>query len=136
MLQTYIKMLNTIYNKYDALYYNDCDSIGFEWMSCDDSEHSTVAFVRRGSTTKKQLLFLCNFTPITQKGYQIGVPCNGRYTEILRSDEIRFGGVYKKKLQTYKAIKNECDGREYLITMDVPPLSTIILSYDFKEEKA
>ena len=34
------------------MYVNDCEPIGFEWMSCDNADMSTVSFVRRGSSAK------------------------------------------------------------------------------------
>ncbi|HBA96801.1 MAG TPA: 1,4-alpha-glucan branching enzyme, partial [Lachnospiraceae bacterium] len=54
-MKTYVKDLNKLYNEYDAMYINDYDPMGFEWMSCDNSSMSTVSFVRRGSSAKDQL---------------------------------------------------------------------------------
>ena len=82
-MQDYVKALNKLYQEYDALYANDFDPIGFEWMSCENADMSVVTFVRRGSTAKKQLLFLCNFTPVTREDMLFGVPCPGTYKEIL-----------------------------------------------------
>ena len=58
-MQAYVKALNALYRKNEALYVNDYDIMGFEWMSCLNADQSTVSFVRRGKTTKKQLLFVC-----------------------------------------------------------------------------
>ena len=91
-MQDYIREWNRLYKKYDALYYNDFDVMGFEWMDCDHPETSTVAFVRRGRTAKKQLMIVTNFTPVEQDEYHVKVPCKGTFREILNSAEERFGG--------------------------------------------
>ena len=101
-------------------------------MSCDNAEMSTVSFVRRGSWTKDQFLFICNFTPVPNKEYRTGVPCAGVYTEMLSSDDERFGGTGIKNKKNIKAEKIECEGKEYSIEMHLPPLSVTIYRFDYK----
>ena len=133
-MQDYVKALNKLYQEYDALYTNDCDPIGFEWISCENADMSVVTFVRRGATAKKQLLFLCNFTPVTREDMLFGVPCPGTYTEILSSDEERFGGTGIVNPKVLTAKQEPCDGREYSIRMTLPPLSVTVYEYDYKEK--
>ena len=132
-MQDFVKELNHLYTKYDAMYVNDYDTMGFEWMSCDNNEMSTVSFVRRGTSKKDQLLFICNFTPVAHEEFRTGVPCLGDYTKILSSDEIRFGGTGVKNKKMVKAEKEECEGKEYSIQMHLPPLSVTVYRFDFKE---
>ena len=133
-MQDYVKALNKLYQEYDALYTNDCDPIGFEWISCENADMSVVTFVRRGATAKKQLLFLCNFTPVTREDMLFGVPCPGNYKEILSSDEERFGGTGIVNPKVLTAKQESCDGREYSIRMTLPPLSVTVYEYDYKEK--
>lgn len=133
-MQDYVKALNKLYQEYDALYANDCDPIGFEWISCENADMSVVTFVRRGSTAKKQLMFLCNFTPVTRENMLFGVPCPGTYKEILSSDEERFGGTGIVNPKVLTAKQESCDGREYSIQMTLPPLSVTVYEYDYKEK--
>lgn len=134
-MQNYIKTLNELYRKYDAFYTNDCDPMGFEWMNCTDSQRSILSFVRRGSTVKDQLLFVCNFTPVEYEDYKVGVPCAGNYELILNSDDKCFGGSGTKLKKTVKAEKENCDGKEYAIAFPMPPLSTVVYRFDYKEDK-
>ena len=76
-MRQFVKKLNEIYNTYDAMYYNDCDPMGFEWMSCDDNENSVVSFVRRGSKAKDQLLFIYNLDVYKRQ------PHNNLFMEVL-----------------------------------------------------
>ena len=133
-MQEYVKELNHIYTKYDACYYNDSDQMGFEWTKVDDKQSSIVSFIRRGKTAKDQLLFVLNFVPVERKDYWIGVPCLTKYTQILSSDDERFGGNAKiGKQPQFTAVEGECDRMPNHIVMDVPPLSVTILKYDYKK---
>ena len=125
--------MNHMYQEYDALYVNDYDPMGFEWMSCENAEMSTVSFVRRGASKKNQLLFICNFTPVQYDDFITGVPCAGKYTQILSSDDECFGGTGVKNKKVITAKKEECDGKEYSLAMHLPPLSVTVYRFDYKE---
>ncbi|MDD7402939.1 MAG: 1,4-alpha-glucan branching protein GlgB [Butyribacter sp.] len=132
-MQDFVKELNHMYQEYDALYVNDYDPMGFEWMSCENAEMSTVSFVRRGASKKNQLLFICNFTPVQYDDFITGVPCAGKYTQILSSDDECFGGTGVKNKKVITAKKEECDGKEYSLAMHLPPLSVTVYRFDYKE---
>ena len=132
-IQNYVKALNHLYHKYDAMYYNDQDPMGFEWINCDDPQSSIISFIRRGSTAKNQLLFVCNFTPVDRDGFIVGVPCKGEYKEILNSDAKEFGGQGRMNKSVIEASAEPWDGREYSISMHLPPLSVVAFQYDYTQ---
>lgn len=134
-LQKFVKKLNALYKKYDAFYYNDCDQMGFEWINCNDNEHSQISFIRRGSTAKDQLLFICNFTPVERENFWVGVPCLGSYTEILNSDAEEFEGEGRVNKKPLQAIPGSCDGKEQYISFTLPPLSVVVFKYDYVDNK-
>lgn len=131
-MKNYVRQLNNLYQNYDALYYNDYDVMGFEWMDCDNAEMSVVSFVRRGRTKKNQLLFVCNFTPVLRKKFVVGVPSMGKYKKILSSDEARFGGTATPNKKELSARKIPEAKQKYSIEMNLPPLSVTVYSFDFK----
>ena len=134
-LQKFVKKLNALYKKYDAFYYNDCDQMGFEWINCNDNEHSQISFIRRGSTARDQLLFICNFTPVEREKFWVGVPCLGSYTEILNSDAEEFEGEGRVNKKPLQAIPGSCDGKEQYISFTLPPLSVVVFKYDYVDNK-
>ncbi|MGN0396266.1 MAG: alpha amylase C-terminal domain-containing protein, partial [Coprococcus sp.] len=134
-VQRYIKALNKLYQTNDALYANDYEAIGFEWTDCDHPDMSILSFVRRGSTAKKQLLFVCNFTPVERTGYQIPVPCYTLYKEILNSDDVQFGGAGRLNTRAIRAKDVATARMPYSIMVNVPPLSTMIFEYDYTDAK-
>ena len=146
-IHQFIHDFNHLYKEYGALWYNDSDVIGFEWMDCARPETSTVAFVRRGKTKSKQLMFLLNFTPVEHAEYKVKAPCKGKFTEILNSDDIKYGGQgrinakpvtakIKKSLPKAgggKAPALASKDPEYEIECYLPPLSVVVLEYNYNE---
>lgn len=131
-MQEFVKRLNHIYTEYDALYYNDNESIGFEWTKVDNAEEGIVSFVRRGRNAKNQLLFVCNFVPVERTTHLVGVPCPGKYTEILNSDAAEFGGMNRLNVEVM-ATNQPSDRMDYSVSLTIPPLSVMIFKYDYKE---
>ena len=132
-MERYVKALNKLYNTNDAMYANDTDPMGFEWTDCDHPDMSILSFVRRGSTPKKQLLFVCNFTPVERDNYSIPVPCYTTYKEILNSDDVQFGGKGRLNGKPVKAVDKKNARTPYSIDITVPPLSTVVFEYDYTD---
>ena len=124
-MQAYVKELNHLYTEEPAFWAEDFDPNGFQWIECDDAESSIVSFVRRSK--EKELVFLCNFTPVVHRGFSLGVPQEGVYHERLNSDAARFGGsdvINAVPLQSKAEPAGRCPFRGEL---DVPPLGMVIL---------
>ena len=56
-LQNYVKELLKMYKKYPALYANDSNYQGLEWINADDASRSIYSFVRWSPTGRNNLLF-------------------------------------------------------------------------------
>ncbi len=124
-MQAYVKELNHLYAEEPAFWAEDFDPNGFQWIECDDAESSIVSFVRRSQ--EKELVFLCNFTPVVHRGFSLGVPQEGVYHERLNSDAARFGGsdvINAVPLQSRAEPAGRCPFR---VELDVPPLGMVIL---------
>lgn len=139
-IHDFIKDFNKLYLENSALYFNDSDMIGFEWMDCARPKTSTVAFVRRGKTKTKQLMFILNFTPVAHEKYKVKAPCKGKYTEIINSDDVKYGGQGRMNPEPITAKKKASDSKKktsktevcYEIECYLPPLSVVVLQYDYK----
>ena len=125
-MQSYVKDLNHFYVQHPALYENDYEEEGFEWISCMDADHSIIAFMRRAKESAEQLLVICNFTPVLYDNFKAGVPFAGRYKEIFNSDEEKYGGTGCLNKGQQQAKEVMWDGREYSITLDMPPFGICI----------
>ena len=128
-LQDYVKELLLLYKKYPALYANDHNPQGFEWINADDADKSIFSFIRKSPTGRNNLLFVCNFTPVERTDYRVGVPKRKQYKLILNSADPRFGGSYGKPREVYKAVKKNWDNREFSFGYELPPLSVSVFLY-------
>ena len=129
-LKEYVKRLLHIYRKYRVLYDRDNAPGGFEWINADDCYRSIFSFVRLSKSGKKNLLFVCNFTPMVREDYRVGVPARRTYKLILDSDSPEFGGkAPQDKPLCYKAEKKECDGRKYSFAYSLPAYGVAVFEF-------
>ena len=112
-----------------AMYELDCSPEGFEWVNADDAERSIYSFIRHSKDGKKNLLFVCNFTPMERTEYRVGVPRRKQYKLILDSDEKKYGGEGKVRPEIYKSVKKECDGRPFSFAYDLPPYGVAVFEF-------
>lgn len=125
-MQGYVKELNQLYQTEPALYELDGNPDGFEWINCNSANTSLLSFIRRGKKETDTLVVICNFTPIEHKAYKLGVPSGGKWQEIFSSDSSKYGGEGRNNKVAKQAKKEECDGQEHYISVNVPPLSIAV----------
>ena len=129
-MQSYVRELLTLYNRYPCLYELDHDCEGFSWINADDTYKSIYSFVRYDKEKKKSLLFVLNFTPIARDDYRVGVPKSGKYRLLLNSDEKRFGGNSEPaSKKVYTAEKISWDGRDYSIGYPLPAYGAAVFEF-------
>ena len=132
-LHQYVKELLHLYTEHPAMSELDDSWEGFEWINCEDGERSTFSFIRKDKSEKKCLLFIMNFTPVLWEDYTVGVPELGTYQVILDSTWEDFKNPKKK---VYTAEKEECNNRKYSLSLDLQPLSAVVMEFSMlkKEE--
>ena len=128
-MQNYVKALLHLYKKTPALYDADQDPCGFEWINANDAERSIFSFIRHSKDGKSNLLFVINFTPVARPDYRVGVPKRKQYRLVLDGDAAEFGGNTTERPVVYKAVKSECDGREYSFAYDLPAYGIAIFKF-------
>ena len=128
-IQNFYKDLLHLYRKNKALYEEDCSPEGFEWVNADDGYRSVYSFIRHSKDNKKNLLFVCNFTPMEWEDYRVGVSRRKQYKLILNSDEPQYGVKGEERPKVYKPEKQECDGRPYSIPYKLPPYGVAVFEF-------
>ena len=120
-----VRDLNGLLRGCPALHQRDCHGDGFEWISHSDAAHSVFSFVRRGLGDAPPLLVLSNFTPVTRRGWRVGVPRAGRWRERLNTDSAHYGGGnVGTPLGQADSHPVACNGRADSIVIDLPPLAS------------
>ncbi|MXP74292.1 1,4-alpha-glucan branching protein GlgB [Lachnospiraceae bacterium WCA-9-b2] len=128
-VQNWVRDLLHLYKRNKAMYEMDDSWDGFEWINADDASRSIFSFVRHSRGKKKNLLFVCNFTPMARDDYRVGVPRKKQYKLIMNSDDEQYGGKGEERPEIYKAVKKECDGRPFSFAYKLPPYGVAIFEF-------
>ncbi len=129
-IQHLVRDLNHFYRDTPALYQQDFNAEGFEWIDCSDNVQSVIAFLRRGSNPADLVITVCNMTPVIRSGYRIGVPVAGRYRERINSDAGVYGGSGVGNLGEVSSDEIAVHGRDHSLSLTLPPLATLILTLE------
>ena len=124
----YRKELHRIYQENPALYTGDYDSRCFRWLQVHGERDCVYVYQR--TSGKNSIVMAMNTQDIPHMGYTFEVPENMILTEILNSDENRFGGntVPSDKTKVYKSVDKK-------LTLDLPPFGAVIYTAEIVPEE-
>ena len=128
-IQNFTRDLLQLYRKNKAMFECDNNPEGFEWVNANDGNRSIYSFIRHSKNGKKNLLFVCNFTPMEWADYRVGVTRRKQYKLVIDSDEKQYGGSGKKRPTVYKATKGECDGKPYSFAYPLSPYGVAVFEF-------
>lgn len=125
-LKRFMTALNHLYRREPALYEKAFSPEGFEWIDIGDRENSILVYLRKGHDRYNDLLVVLNLTPVVRQGFRIGVPTDELWEVILNSDDIEY---YGSEAEEYHSAPKQIHWMQqpYSITIDLPPLSGVIL---------
>ena len=125
-LQDCVKDLNHLLTSEEALYVNQFNTQGFEWVDLNHRDESVVVYRRKGKKDGDDLLVILNLTPMVRMDWVIDVR-HIYNTEIFNSDAEKYGGsgnIYNPDIRTETMDREE---QKYRLTINLPPLAGIIL---------
>ena len=121
-----IRALNKFYKAHRALWENDRDWDGFQWLVADDNYNNVLVF-RRTDRSSKSLIAVINFSPVAVEGYRFGVPPKARYEEVFNTDDARWGGSGVTNPEPIETEFIPAHQQAQSIAVRVPPLGAVIL---------
>ena len=117
--------LNRLYKEEPALHELDFEWQGFEWIDCNNSDASTLSYIRKAKSGEF-IVVVANFTPVVRNEFWVGVPQTGTYEIIFNSDSSYYAG--SNVGQPYvKAEAVKCQGRPASVRITLPPLALVML---------
>jgi 1,4-alpha-glucan branching enzyme len=118
--------LNHLVQREPALYEQDFNGEGFEWIDCMNAQDSVLGYIRKAKDPNDFVVVCSNFTPVVRQ-YRMGVPKPGFYKEIFNSDSVHYAGT---NVGNYPGVVAEEDasshGRPSSILITLPPLATLV----------
>jgi len=122
-----VRDLNRVYRSEPALYDQDFDPAGFQWIDCNDNENSVVSFLRRARDPRDVVVVVLNFTPVVRQAYVVGVPEAGRYRELINTDSEIYGGSNQGNAGEVASQPVPAHGHAHRLELLLPPLSALML---------
>jgi len=131
---SFTRDINKVYKDEECFWIEDCTSKGFDWIDFKDSQNSVISFMRKNpDKPSERIICVFNFTPVVRENYRVGVDQYGFYDELLNTDSEKYYGSNITNGTEILSQKEMCQGREYYIELNLPPLGAIFLKY--KEKK-
>jgi 1,4-alpha-glucan branching enzyme len=129
-MQRLVRDLCRLYRDTPALYRNEFDWNGFEWIDCHDAPQSVLSFLRKGDGDEIAIIIL-NLTPVPREDYRIGVPLAGLYREAFNSDSVYYGGSnLGNGPDPLPSEPKPWMNRDYSLSLTLPPLGALILTLE------
>jgi 1,4-alpha-glucan branching enzyme len=120
-----VKDLNQLYRKFPALYQNEFQPNGFEWIDCHDYQQSVISFIRRNGDNF--IVVVLNFTPVPRQDYRLGVPAAGTYSEVFNSDSEYYAGSNVGNGGDIHSDGTPWMNHPHSLSLTLPPLAAIVL---------
>ncbi len=125
-LQKLVSSLNHTYTDSPALWEQDNDPAGFEWLDGGNSLQNVVAFVR-WSRSGDPLVGIFNFGGNPVGPYRVGLPFAGTWDEVINTDAQEFGGSGVGNYGSVQASDEPFHGRPASVELTLPPLGGLWL---------
>lgn len=124
-VQHFVADLNKLYKASPALWSQDFDPEGFQWLTSDDADHNTLSFMRIGKNGE-QMVVVVNFSGNAWQDYQVPLPKGGRWKEVLSSDAEKYGGSGISN-GTFEAVAGEYHSRDWSAKLTIPAFGAVFL---------
>ena len=119
--------LNKLLRNEPALYQNQFNIYGFEWVDLDHREESVAVYRRKGKEKDDDLLVILNMTPIVRQDWEIYIRGKSYEKEIFNSDKAIYwgtGNVYNPDIRCELIDKEQ---EIFRIRINLPPLAGLVL---------
>lgn len=126
-IQHLTRDLNGVYQSHAALHELDFEPHGFEWLDCQDTDHSLISFIRRGINNSFVIIVL-NFTPVPRVSQRIGVPIAGLYKELFNTDAAYYGGSNISNGTNIHSENIAWMNQQHSLMVTVPPLAGLVIT--------
>ncbi|HUC82262.1 MAG TPA: alpha amylase C-terminal domain-containing protein, partial [Flavisolibacter sp.] len=139
-LQACVSDLNNLLRDQPALYANQFNEHGFEWVDLNHRDNCVMVYRRKGKEKGDDLLVLLNLNPIPKDAWEVMV--DREYSEeVFNSDDVKYWGTGNYGNESFrcelvvpetlasaekKSLEKE-EKKKYKLTVKLPPLAGIVL---------
>ncbi|MGH8866942.1 MAG: 1,4-alpha-glucan branching protein GlgB [Actinomycetes bacterium] len=125
-VQSLVRDLNRVYADTPALWSQDVEPSGFDWIDANDAGNNVFSFLRWGGDGSA-LACVANFAAVPHEGYRLGLPHAGTWQEVLNTDAGAYLGSGVGNLGAVEAVAEPWHGRPASASLRLPPLGAVWL---------
>lgn len=130
-----VKDLNRLYLAEPVLHANDFNPHGFRWINCKDADSNVVSYIRLDSSERTFFLVVGNYSGALRKGYRVGVPKSGAWSEIINTNSEYYGGAGQGNEGGRTTEDISFDGLKHSLSLTLPALTTLIFKWTLETKK-
>jgi 1,4-alpha-glucan branching enzyme len=124
----FLEEIGRLYRETSCLWRRDPDPDGFQWIDCDDAEHSIYCYERRDG--ERRALVVLNLTPAPREDYRVGAAVAGRWRRVFCSDDRRYGGSGFETLAEAWTEPVPWHRQQQSLRLRLPPLGALVLAHE------
>lgn len=117
-VQRLIRDLNRLYLTHPCMYQDEYDPKSFGWIMADNADQSVYIF--RRESENECMIFVFNMTPNFYWDYDVGVPYEGIYEEVLNTDKEVYGGWNQYNGLPLETHGSGIHNQKYRLTIKIP----------------
>lgn len=123
-----VRDLNRIYRAEPALWDNDVEPAGFQWIEANDCDDNMISFYRQArSGDTARVVCVGNFSPVPRYDFRVGLPGPGLWSELLNTDSSIYGGGNMGNSGAVQAEEKPWNDQPYSAVLTLPPLAVLWL---------
>jgi 1,4-alpha-glucan branching enzyme len=126
-LQTCVKDLNFLLAGEPALYENQFNIEGFEWIDLNHRQECVIVYARKGKQKEDDLLIILNLAPVPRWDWQVHDLQKKYEKEIFNSDDKKYWGSGNVTNPDIRMQAVDTTEEKYRLTVNLPPLAAIVL---------
>jgi 1,4-alpha-glucan branching enzyme len=122
-----VKTLARLLKSEPALYENQFNKFGFEWVDLNHGKESVIVYRRKGKKTEDDIVVVLNMTPAVRRDWKLHLQGKQSWTELFNSNDRKFwgtGDVYNPEIEV-RVVDGEAGW--YELNLHLSPLGAILL---------
>jgi len=127
-VQLLVRDINRLGRAHGALHQRESEPEGFEWIDFGDWRNGVISFIRWDAARDGHVVCVCNFSGVRHERYEVGVPRQARYTELINTDAAVYGRSNLGNGGSVTASEGPSHRRPFSLSLTLPPLAAIWLA--------
>lgn len=121
--------MNQLYKEEKLLHGFDEKQGSLAWINHEAGVGNVITFIRQSGKKNENLYIVANFSDAEYAELKMVAPFEGKYTEVLSTDDLKYGGKGIRNEKTIATEEDPYDERTHTVTVKAAPMSVSVYAY-------